>query len=137
MSSAEMELSGKKVDCGAEARLDDAAVQHSLQSISPMWRLEKVVVNTSTFHVISKRFTCKNWQAAIDFINRASEVAEKIGHHPDISLTKYRDIEVKLVTHSGPAPGLTRLDFIVAKELDAVPVDYSPKWLRENEALMK
>lgn len=134
MSSA-IELSGARVDCGAEPRLDDSAVQQSLENLSPLWKLEHVAGNASAFPVLSKRFTCKNWQAAIDFINRASEVAERIGHHPDISLTKYRDIEVRLVTHSGPAPGLTRLDFGVAKELDAVPVDYSPKWLKENNPL--
>ena len=28
--------------------------------------------------------------------------------------------------------GLTRPDVILAAKLDAVPVEYSPKWLREN-----
>ena len=136
MSSA-IELSGTKVECGAEPRLDDAAVQQSLQNLSPLWKLDQVSGDGSSLFVLSKKFTCKNWQAAINFINRASEVAERIGHHPDISLTKYRDIELRLVTHSGPTPGLTRLDFLVAKELDAVPVDYGAKWLKENESLMK
>lgn len=135
--SSTIELSGAQVDCGSEPRLDSNSIQQSLRELSPSWQLEEINEASLTYHAITKRFTCKHWQAAIDFINRASEVAERNGHHPDISLTRYRDIEVRLVTHSGPSPGLTRLDFLVAKELDAVPVEYSPKWLKEHETSMK
>jgi hypothetical protein len=30
--------------------------------------------------------------------------------------------------------GLTRLDLVLAAKLDEIPVVYSPKWLREQEA---
>eukprot|EP01041_Mallomonas_annulata_P013484 gene13484-28582_t len=81
---------------------------------------------------ITRKFTCRNWQACINFINAASELAESdnVQHHPDIHLTKYRDIELILHTHA--AHGLTKYDFCLAKELDKVTIDYSPKWLLKN-----
>jgi 4a-hydroxytetrahydrobiopterin dehydratase len=120
--------SGCKVDCSKAVRLDEATLAGMLADLSPLWRVETVGEITG----LTKRFTCKNWQAAIDFINGASSVAEGIGHHPDLSLTKYRDIAVTLVTHSLSPPGLTDLDLVVAKALDAVPIDYSKKFLTEN-----
>lgn len=41
-----------------------------------------------------------------------------------------RDVEVVISTHA--AGGLTQFDFVLAAKLDTVPIDYSPKWLREN-----
>ena len=69
--------------------------------------------------------------AAIEFFQRVAEVAEAEGHHPDLALTNYRDVCITLSTHA--VGGLTRPDIIMAAKLDAVPVDYSPKWLRENK----
>ena len=75
------------------------------------------------------KFTCKNWDSAIDYINQASKIAEseEIQHHPDLHLTKYRDIEVILHTHS--AQGLTLYDFKLAKALDKIKINFSPKFL--------
>jgi 4a-hydroxytetrahydrobiopterin dehydratase len=81
---------------------------------------------------IKRKFRCRNWKAAIDFINAASEIAESeaIQHHPDINLTKYRDVEVILWTHA--AGGLTLYDFKLAKALETIEIDYSPKWLKSQ-----
>ena len=37
-----------------------------------------------------RKFRCRNWKAAISFINAASIIAEseEIQHHPDINLTR-------------------------------------------------
>jgi len=76
---------------------------------------------------ISRSLTAKDWAAAMAFINAVSEVAEASNHHPDVHLTKWRDVELVLTTHS--AGGLTDLDISVAKAIDALPVDYSQRWL--------
>ncbi len=81
---------------------------------------------------ISRKFTAKNWQCAFDFLNKLSEIAEHEGHHPDVSLTKYRDVQVIITTHA--IGGLSLHDFVLAAKLDAIDVVYSPKWLRENAA---
>ena len=61
---------------------------------------------------------------------RVGDVAEAEGHHPDLHLTDYRSVRVDVWSHS--VGGLTLNDFILAAKIDAVPVDYSPKWLREH-----
>ena len=58
------------------------------------------------------------------------EVAERHGHHPDLHLTNYRDVEVVLTTHH--IGKLSAFDFAVASDLDALDVQYSKKWLKEN-----
>lgn len=80
---------------------------------------------------ISRKFTAKNFQAALECINLIGAVAEREGHHPDLHLTSYRDVEIVLFTHK--VGGVTFNDFALARAIDLeVKVMYSPKWLREN-----
>ena len=67
---------------------------------------------------------------AVAFFNAVCGVAEAEGHHPDLHLVNYRDVELVLSTHA--IGGLARADFILAAKLDALEVEYSPKWLREH-----
>eukprot|EP00798_Chlamydomonas_sp_ICE-L_P019220 gene19220-25840_t len=72
----------------------------------------------------------------VKFFNQAAEVAEAEGHHPDLHLINYREVEVVVSTHA--AGGLTMFDFVLCAKLDAIEgVEYSPKWLKEQEAAMK
>lgn len=83
---------------------------------------------------IYRKFTCKNWQAAMDCINAISAIAESkdIQHHPDIHLTKYRDVEIRLWTHA--VEGLTMYDLRLAKAINtSVIVEYSKKWLLSQQ----
>lgn len=34
------------------------------------------------------------------FLNGVAEIAEEQGHHPDLHLTQYRNVEIRLQTHS-------------------------------------
>jgi pterin-4a-carbinolamine dehydratase len=54
-----------------------------------MWQL-----NPSGKSIV-RAFTARNFQAALDFINRAGAVAEAEGHHPDLHIVKYRDVRVE------------------------------------------
>ncbi|KAF6264988.1 heme peroxidase-related protein [Scenedesmus sp. NREL 46B-D3] len=80
---------------------------------------------------ISRHFVAKNFMAAVKFFNQAAEVAEEEGHHPDLHLTNYREVQVVLSTHA--AGGLTMFDFVMAAKLDALDIEYSPKWLKQNQ----
>mmetsp|Transcript_4506 Transcript_4506/g.12300 ORF Transcript_4506/g.12300 Transcript_4506/m.12300 type:complete len:174 (+) Transcript_4506:8-529(+) len=95
----------------------------------PSWSL----VDNNT--AISRKFVAKNFKAAIDFINKAADVAEAESHHPDLHITNYREVEVRVSTHA--VGGLTNFDFILAAKLDEVPVDYSPKWLEKAQAVLQ
>lgn len=81
---------------------------------------------------LKRTFKCRNWQAAVDFINAASVIAERedISHHPDLHITMYRNVEVVLWTHA--AGGLTAYDFKLARGIETIQVDYSPKWLQNH-----
>lgn len=49
---------------------------------------------------IVRSFVAKNFVAAMAFLNGVAEIAEEQGHHPDLHLTQYRNIEIRLHTHS-------------------------------------
>ena len=92
----------------------------------PMWRL------SPDRTAISKEFVAKNWAAAMAFFNAVSVIAEDEGHHPDLHLTGWRNVRVELSTHA--IGGLSLPDLVLAAKIDAIPTEYSPKWLREQEA---
>ena len=64
------------------------------------------------------------------FLNAVSDLAEEEGHHPDIHLTNWRNCRIELTTHA--IGGLSMPDLVMAAKIDALPVVYSPKWMREN-----
>jgi 4a-hydroxytetrahydrobiopterin dehydratase len=64
-------------------------------------------------------------------LNNAGSVAEREGHHPNLHLTNYREVELEIYTHS--LGGLTQNDFNLAEAVDKISVKYSPKWLKENQ----
>ncbi len=67
---------------------------------------------------IVKTFGFKDFNEAIEFINKIRDVAEEQGHHPDLRVYSYNKVEVKLTTHS--ANGLTEKDFNTASEIDKI-----------------
>ncbi|MDA0842325.1 MAG: 4a-hydroxytetrahydrobiopterin dehydratase [Planctomycetota bacterium] len=69
---------------------------------------------------ITRKWTVKNFVAAMEFFNKATEVAEKEGHHPDFHLVGYRNVTVELWTHA--IGGLSENDFIVAAKIDQLPI---------------
>eukprot|EP01039_Chlorochromonas_danica_P009941 gene9941-10990_t len=64
---------------------------------------------------ISRQFVCRNWQAAMNALQAIGQCAERadIQHHPDLHLTNYREVEVRISTHA--FGGLTKccLKFVV------------------------
>jgi 4a-hydroxytetrahydrobiopterin dehydratase len=104
-------------------KLTAEEVQIRLKAV-PTWTLDP------SGAAISRSFTAKNWQCAVDFVNALSAIAEEEGHHPDVHLTNYRDVRVTASTHA--IGGLSLHDFVLAAKLDTIDVTYSPKWLREN-----
>lgn len=61
---------------------------------------------------------CKlaDFAAAIAFVNRVAEVAERANHHPDILVHGWNRVRLELSTHS--QGGLTEADFALAAEID-------------------
>lgn len=74
---------------------------------------------------ISREYEVKDFASGIDFLRRVAEVAEQEGHHPDLHLTDFRKVVVRLSTHA--IHGLSENDFIVAAKIDALPVALKKK----------
>jgi 4a-hydroxytetrahydrobiopterin dehydratase len=117
-----------KAKGGSPAELDpDSVAQLLADELSPDWAL----VNDGG--AISRTFTCRNFQAALAWVVAAGEIAEAQGHHPDLHITSYRQVQVVVYTHS--IGGLCQNDFILAAHLDLVPTDYSPKFLKDHPTI--
>jgi len=98
-------------------------------STMPLWSLN----NNGK---LTRKYTAKNFQCAMDSLNEIGKIAERENHHPDLHLTSYRDVEIILYTHS--LGGLTQNDIAVARMIDSeVDIVYSPKWLKSNPEAKK
>jgi len=74
---------------------------------------------------IRKEWVCKDFAAALKFVNDIARLANHEDHHPDIHLTNYRKVLVETSTHS--IGGLSDNDFILAAKIDALPVQLKTK----------
>jgi len=67
---------------------------------------------------LTKEFRFKNFRAALDFTNAIGELAEKVGHHPELQLG-WGHVRVELWTHK--IDGLSEADFVLAAKIEALP----------------
>jgi 4a-hydroxytetrahydrobiopterin dehydratase len=65
---------------------------------------------------IKRTFRFNNFQEAIGFVNKAAELAEREGHHPDIRVFGWNKVEIELSTHA--IGGLSENDFILAAKIE-------------------
>ncbi|MBL8895101.1 MAG: 4a-hydroxytetrahydrobiopterin dehydratase [Rhizobiales bacterium] len=67
---------------------------------------------------LERKFTFKDFAAALDFVNKVGAIAEEEGHHPDISFGwGYATVSV----HTHKIKGLHENDFILASKIDQLP----------------
>ena len=71
---------------------------------------------------IQKKYTLKSFAPAIALVNKIAEVAEKEGHHPDITIN-YNIVGISLSTHS--EGGITQKDFDLARQIDKLAETHS------------
>ncbi len=90
------------------ARLSNADLQASLGNLSG-WQVEHAQ--------LVKEFSFSTFPDAIAFVNRVADVAEDMGHHPDI-LIQYSTVTMRLSTHS--EGGITEKDVQLAGRIDAL-----------------
>ena len=71
---------------------------------------------------LERTFECASFPAAVAFVNRVAELAERENHHPDIRIG-YRKVTLRWVTHS--AGGITDRDRALAAETDELFASFS------------
>lgn len=68
-------------------------------------------------HHLRKDFKFGDFREALEFVNRVGALAEREGHHPDISFG-WGYARIEIWTHK--IDGLTESDFILAAKIDAM-----------------
>ena len=67
--------------------------------------------------MLFKKFTFKTFKAALNFTNAVGDLAEKEGHHPDMSLGWGYCL---IMIHTHAIKGLSINDFILASKIDLI-----------------
>ncbi len=84
---------------------------------------EKYLAETPGWEIVSggkkikKEFKFKNFKEAMSFVDKAANIAENEGHHPDIHIF-YSKVLIEFWTHS--IGGLSENDFIAAAKINAI-----------------
>ena len=87
-------------------KLSDKEVEQALSTL-PNWALKNgEIVQERTF---------KDFVAAMAFVNDVAQLAEAVGHHPDIDI-RYNRVLLALVTHD--AGGITQNDVGLAQKIN-------------------
>lgn len=68
-------------------------------------------------HHLSKTYVFSDFVSGLAFVNRVAEVAERNGHHPDLTLS-WGKVKIDVFTHK--IDGLTESDFVLAAKCDQV-----------------
>lgn len=68
-------------------------------------------------HHLARTFEFDDFAQALAFTNQVGELAEQVGHHPDIHLS-YGKVKIEIWTHK--IGGLSEADFIFAAKVDAL-----------------
>ena len=66
-------------------------------------------------HHLEKEFKFADFAEALEFVNDVGDLAEDVGHHPDIYLTWGK---VKLTVWTHKIGGLSEADFVFAAKVD-------------------
>lgn len=67
---------------------------------------------------LEKKFTFKDFAAALKFVNQVGAIAEQENHHPTIYLYGWNKVKITLSTHA--IDGLSVNDFILAYRINAL-----------------
>jgi 4a-hydroxytetrahydrobiopterin dehydratase len=87
------------------------AQRRDLARTAPAWRVAgKRLV---------REWEAADFDAAMALVDAVAARAKAADHHPDIHLTKYRNVRIETTSHD--AGGLTERDFSLAAEIDRFP----------------
>jgi len=78
------------------------------------WDVKKK--NDKTYF-LEKNFIFKNFSESQKFVNKAGDISEKEGHHPDIKFG-WGYAKIQIFTHK--IKGLVESDFILASKIDKI-----------------
>jgi 4a-hydroxytetrahydrobiopterin dehydratase len=89
--------------------LDDPGVEAALRAL-PGWARDG--------KALTRTYQRRDWLDAIAFLDVVAPEAERRNHHPDVSITGYRNVTFRLTTHS--KGGITQRDVDLATWIEAL-----------------
>ena len=107
-----MSLTNEKcIPCqGGEPTLTKDEIGKYLPSLKKGWKVNgKKLTLDNEF---------KDFNSAINFVNKVAKLAEAEGHHPDILIYGYNKVRLELWTHK--IGGLHKNDFILASKIETL-----------------
>ena len=107
------DLINQKILSHEEMKILDAdKVDEYMQELNDRWEaLENPPI------MIRAKYKFPDFVEAMKFVNKVADIAEKEGHHPDITI-HYNKVEITLWSHF--INGLSVNDFIVAVKIDNI-----------------
>jgi 4a-hydroxytetrahydrobiopterin dehydratase len=87
--------------------LDDTAIDAALSRL-PDWSREG--------DTLVRTYQRRDWADAVALLNAIADEAERRNHHPDVCIAGYRNVTVRLTTHS--KGGITQRDVDLATWID-------------------
>ena len=109
------ELSEKKcIPCEGNTPAFDYSEIHQFLKKIDGWEVKQ---NDQKNYYLEKSFKFKNFLTSQNFVNSVGDIAEKEGHHPDISFG-WGYARIKIHTHA--INGLSENDFILAAKIDNI-----------------
>jgi 4a-hydroxytetrahydrobiopterin dehydratase len=90
------------------ARLSEPEIAAALAGLPGWWREGEVLVRT---------YRRRDWADAIAFVDLIGPEADRRNHHPDVCITGYRNVTVRLTSHD--EAGITKRDVNLATWIEA------------------
>jgi 4a-hydroxytetrahydrobiopterin dehydratase len=87
--------------------LTDAEIDEALASL-PEWSRDG--------DLLRRTVRTAGFSAAADLVRAVARAADAADHHPDVHITRYRNVTFELTTHAAKA--ITRRDVELAAEID-------------------
>jgi 4a-hydroxytetrahydrobiopterin dehydratase len=70
---------------------------------------------------LRRPFRFRDFRGAMRFANAVADLAEAEGHHPDLFVHDWNQVEISTWTHA--IGGLSENDFVLAAKIDRLPAD--------------
>lgn len=67
---------------------------------------------------LTKIFSFENQTQLAEFLLKIAKHADQIGHHPDVTIFKCKEMKIELITHDKNQ--ITDLDYSLAKYIDSI-----------------
>jgi uncharacterized protein (TIGR00730 family) len=110
---------------GLPPKLAAMNISSTSEEISPLSKdeVKKLLDEVPGWHFdgsthLEKIFHKRDFKDALNFIDNIGKLAEEVHHHPDISISDYNKVTVRLSTHS--AKGVTARDFVMAAKIEEI-----------------